>query len=96
MQMKFSIIACTSQKTNSVSGGEGDESSFQNTKSAKCPRTFGDYCAFMHKEYQMKINKMKKYRCISSTKIKASPIYGPYVVEHLLERALLQAIDIMR
>ena len=32
------------QKTNIAFGGEGDESSLQNTKSAKCPRTVGEYC----------------------------------------------------
>ena len=39
----FPLSQVLLQKTNIVSGGEGDESSLQNTKSAKCPRTFGEY-----------------------------------------------------
>ena len=41
----FPIIAGTSPENNIVSGGEGDESSLQNTKSAKGPSTFGEYCS---------------------------------------------------
>ena len=31
------------KKTNIVSGGKGADSSLQNTKGAKCPRTIADY-----------------------------------------------------
>ena len=40
----FPLLQVLLQKINIVPGGEGDESSLQNTKSAKCPRTFGGYC----------------------------------------------------
>ena len=40
----FPLSQVLLQKTNIVSGGEGDERSLQNTKGAKCPRTFGQYC----------------------------------------------------
>ena len=40
----FPIIAGTSPDNQHSFRGEGDESSLQNTKSAKCPRTFVRYC----------------------------------------------------
>ena len=40
----FPLSQVLLQKTNIVSGGEGNESLLQTAKSAKCPRTFVGYC----------------------------------------------------
>ena len=37
-------------QANSASGEREGDSSFRNTKSAECPRAFGDYCTYNVKE----------------------------------------------
>ena len=72
---KFPIVAGTSPENQHCFRGEGDESSLKNTKSATCPRTFGEYCTCTQVSYRF-----RRLCTLTKTLIKTtyrSPRFGP-------------------